>query len=434
MGLLKNVASQKVTFPMVDKTDFATPETGITVSGVIRKDGGASAAISNTVSELTNGLYVVTLSQGETNADLLAMRFHDSGASCATQFIIERTDGGKITSILADTGTTLNNKIDSILADTKEINSQADSILADTIAILVDTGSTLSNQITSILADTVNLSNATDGLGALETIVSDILDKVDSILSDTITLNNADYGLNAIETIVSNVYSAMAGPIASILVDTKTTLDDKLDSILADTQNLSNATDGLGALEEIVSDILEALDSVVAGPIASILVDTNTTLDNKIDSILADTITLSNADYGLAALEVIVSDILEAVDSITAGPITSILADSGEISNIKAVTDALTAAAATKLAVSANTMITGTVGATDLTTTTCSTDISLTDAEQLNGRILIFASDTSTAGLKYQATDITGFVVANGVLTFTAVTTAPSAGDTFIIV
>ncbi len=90
--------------------------------------------------------------------------------------------------------------------------------------------------------------------------------------------------------------------------------------------------------------------------------------------------------------------------------------------------------AADNLKASAETIILGTVGATDLTTTTCSTGISLTDAEQLNGRIIIFRSDTTTAGLRYQATDITGFVVANGVLTFTAITTAPSAGDTFIIV
>jgi hypothetical protein len=108
-------------------------------------------------------------------------------------------------------------------------------------------------------------------------------------------------------------------------------------------------------------------------------------------------------------------------------------ATGASLTAIKAVTDALTVAAATKLAASANTMITGTVGATDLTTTTCSTDISLTDAEQLNGRIIIFAHDTTTAGLKYQATNITDFVVANGVLTFTAVTTAPSAGDTFVV-
>jgi len=66
-------------------------------------------------------------------------------------------------------------------------------------------------------------------------------------------------------------------------------LDNKIDSILADTKTLSNATYGLNALETIASDILEAIDSIAAGPLASILVDTNATLDNKLDSILEDT-------------------------------------------------------------------------------------------------------------------------------------------------
>jgi len=90
--------------------------------------------------------------------------------------------------------------------------------------------------------------------------------------------------------------------------------------------------------------------------------------------------------------------------------------------------------AAPKLAASADTSILGTVGATDLTTTTCSTDLSLTDADQLKGKIIVFRHNTTTAGLRYQATDITAFTVANGVLTFTAITTAPSAGDTLLIV
>ena len=87
MAIKKDVASQKVQFGMVDKTDFASPETGITVAGVIRKDGGASAAITNTVSELTNGLYVLTLQDSETDAEVFTIRLHDSGASCAQQVL-----------------------------------------------------------------------------------------------------------------------------------------------------------------------------------------------------------------------------------------------------------------------------------------------------------------------------------------------------------
>jgi hypothetical protein len=108
--------------------------------------------------------------------------------------------------------------------------------------------------------------------------------------------------------------------------------------------------------------------------------------------------------------------------------------NSTQLAAIKAVTDALTAASAAKLAASADTMILGTVQAGTLSTTQATTNISLTDVDQLKGRIIIFRSTSTTAGLRYQATDITGFTVAGGLLTFTAITRAPVAGDTFVIV
>jgi len=253
MGIAKNVASQKIGFVMVDKTDFATPETGISPTGLIRKDGGASATLSNTVSELTNGFYVVTLAQAETNANLLQFRLHDSGASCATQFLAFHTDRGEasqihstldaviagpIASILVDTNATLDNKIDSILEDTKEINSQCDSILADTASI-----TTMQDELTSVLVDTRTLSNATYGLDALETITSDILEALDSVT---------------------------AGPIASILVDTNATLDNKIDSILEDTKTtLDNKISSI--LVDTGTDIasqLSSVESAVAGTFA----------------------------------------------------------------------------------------------------------------------------------------------------------------------
>jgi len=367
MRILKNTASQKVGFVMVDKTDFATPETGITVSGTVRKDGGASAAIANTVSELTEGQYVLTLTDSETDADLVQLRFHDSGASCATQFITFHTDQGKIVSILADTGdittiltdtsSTLDNKIDSILADTQTlsnatygldaletivsniestlddmIGSQIASILTDTgtiATVLTDTSSTLDNKIDSILADTQTLSNATYGLDALETIASQIKSTIDdpvtdylsSILADTITLSNATYGLDALETITSQ---------------TKSTID--------------NATFGLDAIETIASDILSTLDDVVGSQIASILTDTGTiatvltdtssTLDNKIDSVLADTTDIQDNWSAVVSATSNIQSIVAVLGG-DSDKITSILADTKTLSNATYGLDAL---------------------------------------------------------------------------------------------
>ena len=301
MGLKKGVASQKIKFVMVDKTDFATPEPGITVQGGLSKDGGAKASIVNSVSEITSGLYKITLAATETNAGVATYQFTASGA--ADQYITVYPEDGyanKISSILADTNATLDNKID--------------SILADTTSILVDTTTTLDNKLDSILEDTKEINSQCDSIladvdtlestidGPVTVLLQSIVDDTSQILLDTATISNLGAGSDSailstldnliipvISDILSTIDDNVADKLDSILTDTGTTLDNKIDSILADTITLSNADYGLNALETIVSDILEAIDSIAAGPIASILVDTNATLDNKIDSILEDT-------------------------------------------------------------------------------------------------------------------------------------------------
>ena len=101
---------------------------------------------------------------------------------------------------------------------------------------------------------------------------------------------------------------------------------------------------------------------------------------------------------------------------------------------VKTVTDALTSAAATKLAASAGTIVLGTAQTGTLSTTQMTTDLSLSVNDQMNGRIIIFKTDTTTAALRNQATDITDSATTGGLLTFTALTTAPVNGDAFIIV
>lgn len=84
---------------------------------------------------------------------------------------------------------------------------------------------------------------------------------------------------------------------------------------------------------------------------------------------------------------------------------------------------------------STRTMVMGTVDAASTTTsiTTSSLAPAAAVTDQFKGRIVIFDEDTTTANLRGQATDITGSS-SGGVLTVTALTTAPVSGDTFIIV
>ncbi len=72
------------------------------------------------------------------------------------------------------------------------------------------------------------------------------------------------------------------------------------------------------------------------------------------------------------------------------------------------------------------------VGSTTTSVVTSSLDPSASATDQFKGRIVTFLADTTTAALRGQATDITAST-AGGVLTVTALTTAPASGDTFVI-
>ena len=109
---------------------------------------------------------------------------------------------------------------------------------------------------------------------------------------------------------------------------------------------------------------------------------------------------------------------------------TAIEAGGSSIAAIKAVTDALTAAAAAKLALSAAGIVTGAAEAGTLSTTQMTTDLSEATDDHYIGAVVVWTSGV----LAGQRSDITDSAGANGLLTFTAVTEAASAGDTFVIV
>lgn len=101
---------------------------------------------------------------------------------------------------------------------------------------------------------------------------------------------------------------------------------------------------------------------------------------------------------------------------------------------IKVVTDALTSAAAAKLAASALGLITGTVDTGSFTPTTTqfeADDITEATADHYIGRIVTFTS----GALLGQSTDITDYALsgANGHFTVTALTEAPANDVTFVI-
>jgi len=79
----KNVTYSNFTFRMVDDTDGKTPETGLTVSCQVSKDGGSPASCTNSVSEISGGvggLYKTNVAAADLNADEVYLTFTASGA------------------------------------------------------------------------------------------------------------------------------------------------------------------------------------------------------------------------------------------------------------------------------------------------------------------------------------------------------------------
>lgn len=154
--------------------------------------------------------------------------------------------------------------------------------------------------------------------------------------------------------------------------------------------------------------------STIPASVAAILVDTGTTLDGKIDAID------NFIDTEIADIQARLPAALTAGGNMK----VDVLAISGST------------AAADTLELSTEAICTGTCDTGGSTTSIVASALSPASAvnDQFNGRIMIFNSDTTTAALRNQATDITDFVHATQTFTVTALTTAPASGDTFIIV
>jgi hypothetical protein len=76
-GIGKNEALAKFDVFMVLSSDHVTGATGKTVAGAISKDGGAFAAITNAITEVSHGMYTIAsgFTQTEMNADTVTLKF-----------------------------------------------------------------------------------------------------------------------------------------------------------------------------------------------------------------------------------------------------------------------------------------------------------------------------------------------------------------------
>ena len=204
---------------------------------------------------------------------------------------------------------------------------------------------------------------------------------------------------------------------------------------------------GAGTAGKIIGDNINA---TVSSRASQTSVDT---VDTVVDAILVDTAEIGAAGAGLTALATqasvnTIDDLLDTEIAAIKAETASIQADTNDIqtrlpaaliggrmdSTLSAINNSTTALNAFERAVKGN--VIGTVGTGSTTTSivTSSVTPATSVADQLKGRYIVFADDTTTAALRGQATDITGSTAsATPTLTVTALTTAPASTDKFSI-
>jgi len=87
-GLPKNVALANFEFLMVLSSDHITVATGKTLTEEISKDGGAFAACTNNSAEVGSGVYKISLTQAEMNADVIVLKFTETNCDQRTVTIL----------------------------------------------------------------------------------------------------------------------------------------------------------------------------------------------------------------------------------------------------------------------------------------------------------------------------------------------------------
>jgi hypothetical protein len=371
----------------------------------VSKDGGSFNNIGTLPVEIsTTGVLSLALTGTEMTADTVVVLFRDaSGAEWCDLALTLHT--------VAANFDALNTDIDAILADTNEL--QTDWTNGGRLDLLID----------ATLADTAELQTDWVNGGRLDVILDARASQtsVDDLPTNAELATSQGTADDATLSAIAALSIPTAGAIADAVWDEATsghttsgtfgeqakTDIDALITAVADVPTNAELATALGTADDATLAAIAALNNLSAAQV-------NAEADTAIsDAALA---TAANLATVAGYIDTEVASILTAVDT--------------EVAAIKVVTDALTATAATKLALSAGTIVAANAITGTLSTTAFTTDLTEATSDHFNGRIVIFTSGV----LQNQATDITDYDGATKTVTVTAMTEAPSNGDDFVII
>ena len=253
--------------------------------------------------------------------------------------------------------------------------------------------------------DSIDIVAAAKSL-ATATAVTQVDDNLDTLI---LTVGTAGAGL----TDLGGMSTAMK---AEVNAEVDTAISDAALATAANLATVDTVVDGLATTLGVAGAGLTDLGGMSTSMKAEVNAEADTAISDAALATAANLATVDTVVDGLA------TTIGTAGDGLTALPISP--------ANVTQVSGSATAA--DRLEDAAEVILAGTASGTP-TTTTMVSNVTVTVDDQFNGRTIIFKEDTTTAALRGQATDITGCTASTDTLTFTALTTAPVSGDTFVI-
>lgn len=204
----------QIMFPMVDKTDFATVESGITASdfnsaatkkffGVNHgvSDAFTSGTLSKAATLVRSGIFQQTAKAAETNYDYLIYKF--THPSCADQLLIFETytdDDSDIMSRLSDFFSDFQSRVPKLVAT----NSQLSDLHSDLRSFLI----VMSGVLSDVYSDLSDLhSDVTDLSGIVSDFYSDFQSRVPKRVATDSQLSDLHSDLRSFLIVMSGVQS-----------------------------------------------------------------------------------------------------------------------------------------------------------------------------------------------------------------------------------
>jgi hypothetical protein len=333
MANIKKGAVANLVFPMVDKTDFASIESGITASdfnsAATKKFFGvnhatASAFISGTISKATtlvrSGIFQQELKTTETNYDYMLYQFKH--ASCADQLLVFQTvtyDDSDMYSYVSDLASNIISMVSDLISLASDIDSQVllnASMISNTWSLVSDVDSQL----------TINYDLISDVESQVDLLAtSDYLSKVHSDLYSAMGNVSATIGYSDISDIASAVWADPSGSqIVSDISDIKSAIEAGV------IVNISSISDITSAVEVMIETAIIPLGASNISDIASrVWAHAQAGTSDYLSKIHSDLVSaIGNVSVVLTA-----SDISDIASAVTAAGVNLTASDMSDIAS-----------------------------------------------------------------------------------------------------